>query len=449
MTRTYLEAVSIPLILIWMTLIDSGSAQCSCYTFDGAPLKSWSESRKLCTDNDGELVSMETLEEWEFIKTQIQSRKTDKDGYDEWWIGPEKRDGRWEWLSNHSLTYNKWQYNKPDDSNKDLIHVIMAKSYPPGTYGLFRNKKSDSRKGTICEYKGAEKCISSLKRVSWCYPTTEPPSRSTMTMTNTPSQTAKMSTTDIVGNYSPVTHHSTFATDGPVAAEDSRPSFPTAIVASVIGVLLLSICLVILACIWKQKKQERKPRKNVHLNKKSRVPVKLESSVSSNINDFIATSEVNIVSDNASQPEPAYASISDQKTVVNVTDRTNKEAVSVYASVHKNKTWPHQTTNQANQSTSHVIYAELNEAQKTVNHNSCHGNEESDSISYDNEINTMGDLTKDNRLVYAELAEFKDSSEQRQSSTKMPSPYKATEYATIMKPILCNRSESNENITAI
>lgn len=61
------------------------------------------------------------------------------------------------------------------------------------------------------------------------------------------------------GNHSPVPHHSTSSSsNGPV--KDSRQSFPTAIVGSVIGVILLSTCIVILACIWKRRKRGQKPR---------------------------------------------------------------------------------------------------------------------------------------------------------------------------------------------
>jgi hypothetical protein len=137
-----------------MAMFVSGSAQCSCYTFHGhQSLKSWSESQSLCQENKGDLVSMETVEEWKFIKTQIQNKTTKPSGSNEWWIGLVRRDGEWKWLSNHSLTYDdRWQQGKPDNI-AERKYVRIAKNYPPGTYGLFANMRKVLQRGTICEYK--------------------------------------------------------------------------------------------------------------------------------------------------------------------------------------------------------------------------------------------------------------------------------------------------------
>ena len=93
---------------------------------------------------------METVEEWEFIKTQIQNKTSGI--FDEWWIGLEKRDGRWTWLSNHLLTYDKWQPYKPGVQQYKKC-VVMSKNFPVNTYGLFSNVEHFLWKGWICEIK--------------------------------------------------------------------------------------------------------------------------------------------------------------------------------------------------------------------------------------------------------------------------------------------------------
>jgi hypothetical protein len=136
-----------------MAMFVSGSAQCSCYTFDGQSLKSWSESQSSCQESKGDLVSMETVEEWKFIKTQIQNKTTDENGKNEWSIGLEKRDGEWKWLSNHNLTYNKWQTGFPDN-HENKTYAIIAKNQTSNASGLFSNVIGDNqRRGHICEYK--------------------------------------------------------------------------------------------------------------------------------------------------------------------------------------------------------------------------------------------------------------------------------------------------------
>lgn len=96
------------------------------------------------------------------------------------------------------------------------------------------------------------------------------------------------------------------------------------------------------------------------LSKKSRVPVKLEHSSSSNTNDVIKSSDVTIVSDDALQQEPAYASINDHNT-----DGTSGGNI---------KTWEQQQQTIIDQSdVPNVIYAELNKPQ-------------ADSIAFENEL---------------------------------------------------------------
>ena len=56
----------------------------------------------------GDLVSIETEEEWNFINDEIQRRNTTN--YDnKWSIGlTKKKAGNWSWVSGRTLTICKW-----------------------------------------------------------------------------------------------------------------------------------------------------------------------------------------------------------------------------------------------------------------------------------------------------------------------------------------------------
>ena len=94
---------------------------------------------------------MESEQEWQFIKNEIQNQKTDSQ-YKEWFIGLEKNSTtqRWTWINGKSLTINKWykDVNNPDPTDSyGLIH----REYPPGFKGSLSTFKSNLIRGWICE----------------------------------------------------------------------------------------------------------------------------------------------------------------------------------------------------------------------------------------------------------------------------------------------------------
>jgi len=111
-------------------------------------VKPWHKSRQHCLSNGGDLVSIETEQEWSLINRKIQNR-TDMD---EWHIGLTNLTGAWRWLSNHSLTLNKWQAGEPE-SVAYKRYVTMAKNWPRGSHGLFNSLRKDIPRARICEYK--------------------------------------------------------------------------------------------------------------------------------------------------------------------------------------------------------------------------------------------------------------------------------------------------------
>ena len=120
----------------------------------------WYESEKICNEQSGySLVSIESREEWNFLKETIQKENTT-----EYFIGLRKDTSTvvWRWLSDNSTVdaSNKgdwpWATGEPSDENGELSCAQM--------YGNFRNefgRYNDvsctsrlSQAGFICEFKG-------------------------------------------------------------------------------------------------------------------------------------------------------------------------------------------------------------------------------------------------------------------------------------------------------
>ena len=116
----------------------------SCYKFVETG-KTWDENRDSCKADGGDLVSMETEAEWEFINSEIQ--KITLPGVNEWHIGLKKQ-GTWQWVSGKPLTINKWQRYEPSG---DGDVAVMSKDYPPGSHGLLNDLKGLYPKPFICE----------------------------------------------------------------------------------------------------------------------------------------------------------------------------------------------------------------------------------------------------------------------------------------------------------
>ena len=119
----------------------------SCYTIFQAG-NTWTENQKSCQKDGGDLVSMETEAEWQFINGLIQKRTLPGFLPNEWHIGLRKEGGVWKWVSGRPLTIAKWQPGRPD-SNEDF--AVMSKDYPAGSQGLFDDLANDQRRAYICE----------------------------------------------------------------------------------------------------------------------------------------------------------------------------------------------------------------------------------------------------------------------------------------------------------
>ena len=116
--------------------------------------KSWTDNQNSCKDKGGDLVSMETEEEWKYVNSQIQSITLAS--LNEWHIGLKKVGQHWMWVSGKPLTIVKWQKNEPSgDGNV----VVMSKNYPAGTQGLFNDLPDSNKKAFICEIPNGKRTV--------------------------------------------------------------------------------------------------------------------------------------------------------------------------------------------------------------------------------------------------------------------------------------------------
>ena len=124
----------------------------------------WSESRQWCQELGADLVSMETVEEWEYLTNFIQTLTGP--GHVEYYIGLRKKSGEWQWLSNNTTVPGEnWRWNSMSNNlRKENVHqpsgdgtcVVMYKNYPEGKQGYYNDlpcnsKGIDGTIGFICE----------------------------------------------------------------------------------------------------------------------------------------------------------------------------------------------------------------------------------------------------------------------------------------------------------
>ena len=133
---------------------------CSNYTFHRAPLPpqyvNWKQSRQLCKKNGSNLVSIENLDELNYLgETALTIEEP------EYFIGLKQQAGKWIWISNNS-TLNAtdgefpWAFGEPSNLNKNnpqhcakMYYMASKKSY---VYDNIDCRKEVGQKiGYICE----------------------------------------------------------------------------------------------------------------------------------------------------------------------------------------------------------------------------------------------------------------------------------------------------------
>ncbi|CAH3028645.1 unnamed protein product, partial [Porites evermanni] len=126
---------------------------CSRYTFYAASQKSvdFDKSRDACKVHGSDLVSIESNEEWNFLKDTLN--KFPQNGT-EYYIGLTKdKHGRWRWISNNTtVNESYWAKGQPSGDEQNLTKcAIMYKDFKKN-YGLFDDLScSLKRHGYMCE----------------------------------------------------------------------------------------------------------------------------------------------------------------------------------------------------------------------------------------------------------------------------------------------------------
>lgn len=122
---------------------------CSNYTFPSRPDQdfTWESCKTLCAKAGSELVSIESQQEWRFLKNTIQTLKAP-----EYFIGLKRERRIWKWRSGHTLTATEkqppWASGEPTG---DGNCVVMYRHYQQ-QFGLYNDLSCETeRRGCICE----------------------------------------------------------------------------------------------------------------------------------------------------------------------------------------------------------------------------------------------------------------------------------------------------------
>ncbi|RMX42259.1 hypothetical protein pdam_00022609, partial [Pocillopora damicornis] len=118
--------------------------------------RNWHQNRYVCYKQGGDLVSIETHEEWQFISYEIQKRGTWNTSA--WHIGLRNRyNGVWTWFSGEKLNISKWRDSQPD------VNDSCAEISKNG--GLFNGISRGDKNAFICEMSG--ECLYITFKNSW------------------------------------------------------------------------------------------------------------------------------------------------------------------------------------------------------------------------------------------------------------------------------------------
>ena len=73
-------------------------------------------SRSSCEKRGGDLISIETEEEWDFITSEIHDNTEEG-----WHIGLVRENGSWTWVSGRPLTICKWGDQQSGGRNRAML----------------------------------------------------------------------------------------------------------------------------------------------------------------------------------------------------------------------------------------------------------------------------------------------------------------------------------------
>ncbi|XP_022796734.1 C-type lectin domain family 4 member D-like [Stylophora pistillata] len=123
----------------------------SCYNFN-ASYETWNESRRICQGQGGDLVSIETEEEWNFINDTIRHDRG------EWWhIGLVRENRSWTWVSGKPLNICKLDDNQLIMRKGTKAAILKKKHLDRFPYGMLRRNFDFASLPYICELPNGNK----------------------------------------------------------------------------------------------------------------------------------------------------------------------------------------------------------------------------------------------------------------------------------------------------
>ena len=132
-------------VLIFLIECQATCFKKSSYIFSKSG-RGWYQNREVCYSQGVDLVSIETEEEWKFIKHEIQKRGTWNTSA--WHIGLWKISEVWTWQSGENLNISKWRDSEPDGNND---YAEISKNG-----GLFNGITQSDENAYICEIPGGK-----------------------------------------------------------------------------------------------------------------------------------------------------------------------------------------------------------------------------------------------------------------------------------------------------
>ena len=116
---------------------------------------SWHWNRNKCQSQGGDLVSIETEEEWNFINDEIQRRNMTK--YDNRWsIGLIKKGRNWTWVSERPLNICKCGQREPSGEHDAAFMYELDINGERGVFGSLEGTSWRNRHACICEISKGE-----------------------------------------------------------------------------------------------------------------------------------------------------------------------------------------------------------------------------------------------------------------------------------------------------
>ena len=111
---------------------------------------SWKWNRFVCKSQGGDLISIETEEEWNFINNQIQGWNT-TNYENKWSIVLKKKARNWTWINGRPVTICKWGQGEPSGEHNAAFIYRRSSNGERGVFGSVDRARWGNLTAYICE----------------------------------------------------------------------------------------------------------------------------------------------------------------------------------------------------------------------------------------------------------------------------------------------------------